>query len=180
MRTVFVSFSHLDQQSVDDFIVTWTENERVFIPKILGVGDEDDFINSDNPEYVMAQIRSRYLEDSTVTIALIGPCTHSRRYVDWEIKASLTQGDDYLPNGLLGILLPGLRSAHLPPRFKLNWNSNEHNCYARYRVSPQSAWQLSSWIEDALAARTERSQFIENPREMMKYNSTCAVCSVTH
>ena len=32
-------------------------------------------------------------------------------------KASLRQGTDNLPNGLLGILLPNLSSIHLPERF---------------------------------------------------------------
>ena len=63
----------------------------------------------------MNQIREKCLLDSTVTIVLLGKCTHSRRHVDWEIKSSLRQGAS-APNGLIGIVLPSQgRGAFLPP-----------------------------------------------------------------
>lgn len=179
-RKVFISFHQKDRPEVDDFLDRWASREGVFIPKALGVSDNDDFINSTNPEYVMSRIRQAYLGDSTVTIVLIGTCTHSRRYVDWEIKTSLRQGD-YTPNGLLGILLPSCgNSAHLPQRFRDNWGKGEANCYARYRAYPTSAQQLSDWIEDAYNARTIRDHLIQNRADMMKYNGKCQVCNVTH
>jgi hypothetical protein len=128
----------------------------------------------------MSQIRAKYLGDSTVTIVLIGLCTHSRRYVDWEIKASLRQGETE-PNGLIGVLLPsGSTSAHLPPRFEQNWKQGEQNCYARYRYCPQTADELRSLIEDAFSARTSRSHLITNEQDMMKNNAVCKVCKITH
>ncbi len=75
-------------------------------PKYWVANDNYDFINSTDTDYVMKCIRENYLSDSTVTIVLIGSCTHSRRYVDWEIKSSLRQGQYTTPNGLIGILLP--------------------------------------------------------------------------
>jgi hypothetical protein len=180
-RKVFISFHQKDRREVDDFIERWSVKEGVFIPKALGVSDNDDFVNSTDPEYVMSKIREKYLGDSTVTILLIGKCTHSRRYVDWEIKASLRQGENYTPNGLVGILLPSCgNSAHLPPRFKDNWQKEENNCYARYRAYPASSQQLADWIEDAYNARTTRAHLIQNRADMMKYNSKCLVCGVTH
>ncbi len=179
-RKVFISLHQKDRNEVDNFIERWANREGVFIPKALGVSDNDDFINSTNPEYVMSKIREKYLGDSTVTIVLIGTCTHSRRYVDWEIKTSLRQGD-YLPNGLIGILLPSCgTSAHLPKRFQDNWGKGEINCYTRYRAYPASAQQLADWIEDAYNARTTRAHLIQNSAEMMKYNGKCLVCGVTH
>ncbi len=179
-RKVFISFHQKDRKEVDNFIERWTVAESVFIPKALGVSDNDDFINSTNPDYVMSKIREKYLGDSTVTIVLIGTCTHSRRYVDWEIKASLQQGAS-IPNGLIGILLPScVNSAHLPQRFKDNWQKGEFNCYVRYRSHPATAQQLADWIEDAYNARTLRDHLIQNSVEMMKYNGKCLVCGVTH
>jgi hypothetical protein len=179
-RKVFISFYQGDRTEVDNFIEKWSDREGVFTAKALGTSDNDDFINSDDPEYVMTQIREKYLGDSSVTIILIGTCTHSRRYVDWEIKSSLRRGS-YTPNGLIGIVLPSKGdSAHLPPRFKDNWTTGEANCYARYRSAPTSADQLGEWIEDAYAARTSRAELINNPQEMMKYNAKCKVCGVTH
>ncbi len=174
-RTVFVSHFGGDRQTVREFIDQWS---HVFIPKQLGVYDDEDFINSSNPPYVMTQIRKKFLGDSTVTIVLLGSCTHSRRYVDWEIKTSLRRGG-YTPNGLLAILLNGQTRAHLPPRFKLNWDP-EHSKYARYMVAPTTSDQLRSWIEDAHSARTSRAHLITNPQGMMKYNAKCLVHEVTH
>lgn len=179
-RKVFISFFQGDRPEVDAFIKRWSDQEGVFIAKSLGTSDNDDFIDSDKPEYVMTRIREEYLGDSTVTIVLIGQCTHSRRYVDWEIKSSLRRGS-YTPNGLLGIVLPSQgNSAHLPPRFAENWTKGDPNCYARYRSAPSSADELGRWIEDAHAARTSRADSITNPQEMMKNNRECKVCKVTH
>jgi hypothetical protein len=164
---------------VDDFVDKWAYREDIFTPKVLGVSSNDDFINSDNPEYVMSKIREKYLGDSTVTIILMGTCTHSRRYVDWEIKTSLRRGS-YTPNGLIGIILQSKgSSAYLPPRFEANWSKGQ-NCYARYWLAPDSAQQLAGWIEDAFDARTSRANLIENSASMMKYNRQCNVHGVTH
>ncbi|MCX5782008.1 MAG: TIR domain-containing protein [Elusimicrobia bacterium] len=180
-RKVFISYHHGNDEEVKDFLDQWAEKEKVFIPKGLGITDEDDFIDSDNPEYVMGQIRKKYLGDSTVTIVLIGSCTHSRRYVDWEIKTSLRKGESYTPNGLIGILLQlQMTGAHLPPRFHENWNKEHKDCYARYYFMPTTAEQLRNWIEDAYNAITTRNKLIKNDQDMMKYNSECKVCKITH
>jgi len=180
-RKVFISFHQGDRPEVEQFIHRWTVREQVFIPKVIGVTSGDDFIDSSNADYVMGRIRDQYLGDSTVTILLVGRCSHSRRYIDWELKSSLRQGAVYTPNGLLGILLPSSgQSAHLPERFAANWRQDESGCYARYRFAPQSASDLRSWIEDAHAARTSRATLIQNSADMMRYNGKCKVCGVTH
>ncbi|MEH7388031.1 TIR domain-containing protein [Bacillus sp. JJ1521] len=179
-RKVFISHYKGDRDEVDAFIQKFANEEKVFIPYVLGANNNDDFINSSNTDYVMTQIRRKYLQDTTVTIVLIGSCTHSRRYVDWELKSSLRQGD-YIPNGVMGIILPSQEnSAYLPPRLKMNWSKGHEDCYARYWVYPTSAEQLGSWIEDAYQARTKRAHLIKNSQEMMKYNSKCNVCGITH
>lgn len=176
-RKVFFTHFKVDRKEVDTFIKDFS---GAFIPKVLGANDNDDFIESTDTDYVMRRIREKYLGDSTVTIVLIGSCTHSRRYVDWEIKSSLRKGQ-YTPNGLIGILLPSQgNSAHLPQRFKDNWNKTEADCYARYRAYPSSASHLSNWIEDAHQARTSREHQIVNSQDMMRYNAKCKVCGVTH
>lgn len=177
-RKVFISHYKGDREEVDKFIKDFN---NVFIPKVLGANDNDDFIQSTDTDYVMRRIREKYLEDSTVTIVLLGSCTHSRRYVDWEIKSSLRQGKEYIPNGLMGIVLPSQKnSAHLPPRLFDNWNKEHNNCYARFWSYPNSANILSDWIEDAYQSRTSRKDLIVNSQEMMKYNKQCKICSVTH
>lgn len=179
-RKVFISYHQADQKEVQEFIDKWSVKEGVFIPKALGVYDDEELINSTNPDYVMSQIRKKYLGDSTVTIVLLGKCTHSRRYIDWEIKTSLRQGE-YTPNGLLGIILPSKgSSAHLPERFDANWTKGHIDCYARFYTHPTTVNGLANMIEDAFKARTERAHLIKNTSDMLKYNRKCKVCGITH
>lgn len=180
-RRVFISHYKGDRAEVDAFIQKFANEEKVFTPYVLGANDNDEFINSTNPEYVMTQIRKKYLLDTTVTIVLVGSCTHSRRYIDWELKSSLRQGD-YTPNGVMGIILPSQgKSAYLPPRLEANWSQGHIDCYARYWIYPKTAEELGAWIEDAYNARTTRAHLITNSQEdMMKYNATCKVCGITH
>ena len=179
-RKVFVSYHHGDHAEVDAFLRYWAGGQRVFIAKALGVSDNDDFISSTNTDYVIGRIRQKYLGDSTVTMVLVGSCTHSRRYVDWELKTTLRRGG-FTPNGLFGIILPSQGdSAFLPPRFRDNWNPNEFRCYARYYAAPASSAQLAGWIEDAHDARTSRAHLIMNSASMMRYNARCRVHGFTH
>lgn len=179
-RKVFISYYRGDRAAVDGFVQYWAGVQNVFIPQIVGAYGED-IINSDDAEYVIGQIRTRYIADSTVTMVLIGSCTHSRRHVDWEIKASLRQGEIYTPNGLLGVILPYQgNAAWLPPWLEANWNRENRNCYARYYVSPSTPEDLRSWIEDSYDARGGRATFIRNPADTMRYNSQCRSCSITH
>lgn len=177
-RKAFISFHQADRIAVDQFI---TDFEDIFIPKVLGANDNDDFINSSNTDYVMSKIREKYLGDSSVTIVMIGSCTHSRRYVDWEIKSSLRQGSGITPNGLIGILLKEQGSqAFFPERLRDNWNTSNTNTYSRIYTYPQNSEQFRSWIEDAYVARTTRDKFIKNSSDMMRYNAQCLVHGITH
>lgn len=179
-RNVFVSHYKGDSAEVEHFIDYFANTYGVFTPYVLGANNNDEFIDSENTDYVMSQIRLKYLKDTTVTIILVGSCTHSRRYVDWEIKSSLTQGATS-PNGLMGIILPSKgKNAFLPPRLEANWNKENTDCYARYWIYPRSVEELGGWIEDAYYARTARSNLIVNSQDMMKYNASCRVCDITH
>lgn len=179
-RKVFISYYHGDQAEVNKFVQDFSD---VFIAKTVGVKDGDFDFDSTNPGYIMRKIRETKLEDSTVTIVLIGSCTHSRRYVDWEVKASLQQGATW-PNGLIAINLPYMGSeGALPKRVSENVSrdSNGNDVgYARYYVYPSSKQQLYDWIEDAYTARTTRAKLIKNSNEMMRYNAKCNRHGVTH
>jgi hypothetical protein len=183
-RNVFISYYHGDQVAVNEFVRVFGRELGVFTPCMLAEGQRftDDIINSTNPAYVMQQIRSRYFGHSTVTIVLIGSCTHSRRYVDWEIKASLQRGGvgGQLPHGLMAINLDKLNSPqHLPQRFLANHTDNGE-CYAPFYRYPNSAAELRGWIEDAFNARTTKAHLISNPNDMMTRNRVCERCGYTH
>src|SRR5690349_9210002 len=77
-RKCFVSYYGRDRQEVQTFLKDFGD---VFIAKEIGVTDADDFIDSQDPEYVMSRIRAEHLGDSTVTLLMLGSCTHSRKYI---------------------------------------------------------------------------------------------------
>jgi len=174
-RRVFISYFHGDRYWEQTFIDTFGGTGGAFLPRALGLNYSGaNQINSQDPDYVMDQIRERCIDDSSVQIVLIGPCTHSRRYIDWEIKRSLRSG-----NGLLGILLPPDISAHLPERFQANW-AQDGSGYAQFRFYPQSDIQVREWIEEAYEARTSRILLRKNAAEVWSYNRQCSVHGVTH
>jgi hypothetical protein len=180
-RKVFISYSHLNQIEADRFVQQFGGPNSILMMKTVGVSDQDDFIDSPNPAYVLQRIRDQYIQDSTVTLVLIGRCTHGRRYVDWEINASLQQGEGELPNGLIAIQLPSCPDGvFLPPRLEKNWSPDDQNSYARVWHYPPTDEYLREWIEDAYNARTTRAHLISNSQDMMKSDACCRVCGFTH
>ena len=172
---VFISYHHDDQDEVEDFCRTFDNERDVCITRALGVGMDQKIIDSNDTDYVMRRIRELYLKDSSVTILLIGKCTWARRYVDWEIQASLRHGDIVTPNGLIGIVLPSAGKKPIPPERLLKNLKGEKSDegYARWYWYPQRKDQLVDWLEDAFKARTSRENLIENPRDNFRYNRTC-------
>ena len=128
----------------------------------------EDIIDSENTDYVMRRIRELYLQDSTVTIVLIGKCTWARRFVDWEVQASLRQPKDGYANGVVAIQLWDSFSK-LPNRVKLNVDSG----YSKFYEYPSSSAGLSNIIEEAWNARFDKSNLIVNLRDRYGYNRQC-------
>lgn len=166
----FVSYHADDADEVKDFI---DEYGHVFIPRVIGVSDEDDFVDSHDVDYVMQCIRDKYLRDSTVTIVLIGGCTWARRYIDWEIYSTLRRDRLNGLSGLMAITLPSVSaySNSLPER--LQDNVTGYDLYARWWKYPTSDSQLRSCVDDAFNARSTRDHLLENGRARKKYSSTC-------
>ncbi len=96
-RKVFVSYHHGGDQAYYD------EFSRFFHDQYEAVRDSslERIIQSDNTDYVMQQIREQYITGTSCTVILIGAQSHERKYLDWEIKATLDKG-----HGLVGIVLP--------------------------------------------------------------------------
>ena len=171
----FVSYHAADTEEVETFL---EEFGTEFIAKTVGVTDEDDFIDSKDTDYIMDQIRTKYLGDSSVTIVLVGKCTWARRYVDWEIYSSLRNSKNSKMNGLIAIQLPSVAatSTTLPPRLndnvKRDANGNEIG-YARWYVYPGNTAQLRTWVSDAFLARATRASLKDNARDRKINNSFC-------
>jgi hypothetical protein len=94
---VFVSYHHaLDQDYYDDFSTRFHDTYESIHDHSL-----DNEIDSGNNDYVMRKIREEYLTGTSCTLVLIGPETYIRKYIDWEIKATLDK-----QHALIGIYLP--------------------------------------------------------------------------
>jgi hypothetical protein len=168
----FLSYHRDDIDEVEAFIESFGE---VFIPRVLGVTDEDDFIDSTDTDYIMDCIREKYLTDSTVTIVLIGKCTWARRYVDWEVYSTLRNDKSNRRSGLMALTLPSVASDEtrkLPARVDDNV-INQTEGYARWWKYPASAEGLRSCIEVAFNARGALDHPIVNTRARKLANSAC-------
>ena len=168
----FVSYHHADQPEAEEFIDSF---EDVFIPRVLGVSDEDDFIDSEDTDYVMDMIREKYLTDSTVTIVLVGSCTWARRYVDWEVFSTLRNDKLNRRSGLVAIELPSAAgdssATKLPPR--VGDNVSGADGYTRWWTYPSTQSSFRDMVEEAFVARTAKSDLIENTRSRKLNNSPC-------
>lgn len=159
----FISYHAADKKAVDEFCEKFSGS---FIRR--GIQLEEDIIDSNNTDYVMRRIRELYLQDSTVTLVLIGKCTWARRFLDWEVQASLKQPKDGYPNGLLAIQL-WESYTKLPNRVKLNVNSG----YSKFYKYPSSSTSLANMIDEAWDARFEKANLIKNSRDRFSYNRQC-------
>src|SRR4051794_8917026 len=88
-RKCFISYHHADEAEVNDFIKVYDGMHDAFIARGIGEAMPGDVIDSTDTDYVMRRVRELYVGDSTVTLVMLGRCTWARRYVDWEIQASL-------------------------------------------------------------------------------------------
>ncbi|MGW0599612.1 TIR domain-containing protein [Streptomyces sp. NPDC002776] len=169
----FISYHGADAQEVLSFV---TKYESVLIPRVIGITEEDPAISSDDTEYIMDTIRDKYLADSTVTIVMVGACTWSRKFIDWEIYSSLRRDRVNRLNGLMGIQLPSaaVSNAQVPSRLGENLKkAGDSDAYARYWSYPTSESSLRDLIEDAFVARKKRDSLIRigGPRKLR--NSSC-------
>jgi len=101
-RKVFVSYHHGgDQIYYDAFSKVFSDTYDVITDNSL-----ERAIDSEELEYVMRRIRENFISGSSCTIVLVGKDTWGRKYVDWEIKATLDK-----QHGLIGVQLPALQAA---------------------------------------------------------------------
>jgi hypothetical protein len=94
---VFVSYHHGGDQAYHDaFYRTFCDTLDVFTDRSL-----DRARDSNNPEYIMRDIREHHRTGASTLIVLCGLETPYRKFVDWELHAALKQD-----MALLGVKLP--------------------------------------------------------------------------
>jgi len=160
MRQIFVSFHHHDEYEVSVFCRRYAQ----FFDEIrtLGISEEGDEyadkIDSGDTDYVMRKIREDYLAGTTCTVVLIGKCTWARRYIDWEIAATLRNNKNNPRSGLIAVQLPSAVEdgwATLPPRLARNVirQDGDDIGYARFYTPPPSDGTLARWVDQAVERR---------------------------
>jgi hypothetical protein len=170
-RRCFVSYHQDDIDFVVDFV---DEFGDVFVPTALGVTDGADFVASEDEDYIQRRIRELRLTSTTVTIVIVGNCTWSRRFVDWEIAASLRDAPRNKRSGLLAFSVPGATDLKLPDRISDNLSSGEPEAsYAEFRPYPTSRGELRSAIDSAFAARRAKAHLIDNSRPLRATDARC-------
>jgi MTH538 TIR-like domain (DUF1863) len=93
-RKVFVSYHHGgDQFFYNGLSLHFTEKLEIFEDQSL-----ERAYDSENIDYVRWQIRQNHIAGSSCTLVLCGAHTHRRKFVDWEIKATLDK-----QHGLIGV-----------------------------------------------------------------------------
>jgi hypothetical protein len=119
---IFVSYHHAgDQPYYDAFSKIFHENYETIYDNSL-----ERVFDSDNMEYVLRKIRENHIHGTSCTIALVGPYTWGRKFVDWEIDATL-QMNHALVGVQLPTLLPGANGyVTVPDRL----NDNIHSGFA--------------------------------------------------
>lgn len=166
----FISYHSADSVDVLAFVNTF---EDVFIPRAIGLDDDDPLIDSENSDYIVNAIRDRYLRDSTVTMVVVGQCTWSRRFVDAEIYSSLRAGTINRINGLMAIELRSV-AGHgvLPARVSDNYVKRGAS-YTKYWAYPGTSSGLSTYIQQAFDARQGLRHLINNTRPRRKRSTRC-------
>jgi hypothetical protein len=168
----FISYHHADEEEVAAFIDHFDHDHDVLISRGIGASMAGDVIDSTNADYIKQRIRTLYLRDSSVTLVMVGKHTWGRRFVDWEVAASLRNTSTSARNGLLAITLPSVADdsgRSLPARVEDNVNAA--GWYARWMKYPSSTSSLASMIDEAFRRRSTHADLVDNSRPLRQRNA---------
>lgn len=106
---VFISYHHANDQGYKEALTAFNDKYGIFIDASVDSGDIDDELDD---EAIREKIRDEYLQDSSVTIVLVGTETRRRKHVDWEVYSSMYNGAVNKQSGILVINLPTTGCTH--------------------------------------------------------------------
>jgi hypothetical protein len=160
---LFLSYHHNgDQLYYNEFSRAFHDTYDVIYDNSL-----EREIDSDNVDYVMRRIRENYITGSSCTIVLVGKDTWGRKYVDWEIKATLEK-----EHGLIGVHLPTAPTSaenkiSVPGRLLDNIQSG-FALWLSWAQITASAAQLQQYVAEA---KSRSAKLIVNTRERRLRNA---------
>jgi hypothetical protein len=123
--------------------------------------------DSEDVTYVRRRIRETHITGTSCTVVLCGLATPGRKYVDWEIAATL---DKY--HGLLGIKLPTLPilangGTNKPARLQDNID-NGYASWVTWETIVADPAKFNLWIADACG---RSGSLLNNSRPLRVANS---------
>ena len=160
---IFISYHHGGDRPYYDML------SRVFCDTydVLQDNSVDRLIDSDNSEYVIRKIREDYITGTSCTVVLCGAETPNRKFVDWEIKATLDR-----QHGLIGINLPSNRSfADGTFPVPLRYLDNYHSGYAVWAHWQDIISNVAYFTRLVQEAREKEPWLLVNTRELRTRNS---------
>lgn len=123
-HNIFISHHHRDEEKIPVL-------KRLLRMKGNEVSDSSIDSTKPNratsPEYIKTLIRPK-IDWAGKVIVMIGHDTHSRKWVDWEIKYAEKQGKQ-----IIGMYIDGCDDADLPPSFEdcadhlIDWDGDKLN-----------------------------------------------------
>lgn len=162
-RKVFISYHHDNDQDWYDYISsTYSDSFDLFYDNSV-----ERKLDSTNATYLNRKIREEYIFGTSVTIVLCGPETWKRRWIDWEIHATL-----HYNHGLLGVALPSCQKGNegkyvVPTRLHKNIVSG----FARFIAWDNDPANFKASIETAVQNSSYKS-LIDNNDVKMKRSSS--------
>jgi hypothetical protein len=125
----------------------------------------NDPINSTDPDYILQRIREDYLNDSTVTIFLIGSYSAEnlgsieQYYIKKELQASLYNSALSRKSGILGVVLPSVESAVYDGAYNC-WSCNgKHNLVRLNNGTVISEFSYNYYIPNGKCAHKEDDRY---------------------
>lgn len=121
IKNVFISHYNKDDPHIQKFKNLM--NQKGYQLKNASI-DSTKPNKAKNPEYIKQLLRSRLTWSSTCVV-LIGPNTHTRKWVNWEIEQASKKG-----NRIVGVYINGASGVDVPDNFNkygdalVGWNSN--------------------------------------------------------
>jgi hypothetical protein len=156
---IFLSYHHQFDQEYAFAIKDLYGESKAMIDKSL----YDDYSHLSN-ETILKKIRNEHLMDSTVTVVIVGQHTWGRKWIDWEINASLRPYWPRTRNGLVGVYLPDHRKKH----FRLT--DNIYSGYAEKLLWNENEDDFIDAVHRAYNRR-RRTDLIDNTRELRERNA---------
>jgi hypothetical protein len=160
---VFVSYHHDgDQAYYNSFSETFHDNYEAISDNSLVRA-----VDSDDPEYIMRRIRENHITGTSCTLVFVGAQTPGRKYVDWEIDATLQKR-----HGLIGVQLPTapLVNNQITLPYRLNDNVNSgYALWVHWNQITASVQALEGFIRDA---NSRSKDLIRNNRDRLLRNAS--------